>query len=91
MSQFTFEGTVVKRFAGEQPLVLVRPDDEEAFVTRCNTMGITTRHDWYDERPMPTIGRQDLVERCEGTERVRCTIEATPTGRIRWLDAQPIG
>lgn len=90
MAQFTFDGTIIERWGGEKPQVLVRPDDEEGFVRQCDEMGVTSRHDWYDDRPMPTIGRQDLVARCEGAKRVRCTIEATQTGRIRWLGVEPI-
>ncbi|MGH7137896.1 MAG: hypothetical protein ACREHD_19270 [Pirellulales bacterium] len=91
MGRFTFDGTIAQWWRGEATQVLVRPDDEEGFLRRCNEAGITSRHDWYDERPMPTIGRQDLVARCEGAERVRCTIEGTPTGRMRLLDVEPIG
>ncbi len=92
MSRFSFDATIVQRLPSKknQPQVFVRPDDEDAFLRQCSAAGIRTRHDWHDERPMPTISARALVARCDGTDRVRCTIESTPTGRLRWLDVRPI-
>ena|SRR5215469_13740637 len=92
MAMFSFDATIVQRWPSRRgyPQVQVRPDDVAAYLRQCREAGLMARADWHDDQPLATISRRALVERCEGTNRVRCTVQVGPTGGLRWIDVEPL-